>query len=573
MYNSATTTTTTIQVQPTPYNHFCFPETCGSAIQQYSMKGATEENNTLSEQISRGLKRRAWEDAPERTSDPPDGQFATQKNYGGRGLIFLGEVARAYRRSASEPQMYGSLELGPTPALSSYTRLWADKATTVALAGLVGCTAVVIISVRGFWLVHIWETHFTGHLVQAEFIYDSTELDENGQTVTRKRYFPAIFEDEGQIEARFERDVLDAMAMGRVGDPYHRFGLSQLREKAEDRDPKIETIFDPTMNVQGDPFSAVILTPKPLPPLDRPDRDIIDLYPATETRYPSLVRKILLKIRTLMPAADIETLPYNSHLTPLNWPHNDDPQAVAEFQADVGGFVTGGKMLIQYQPSPGCDGMAWYRFWFEGKVVFQKKWKPSDFIPNFSSSSLGRRDNSTACDISEVNSSTSIPPTTTTTPMTTPAATTTKVTLTAPSSTGLQETAPASPVSCYNSQKRGCYHDVDPDTAYSKCKKFCSDYASINGFGGPNWPGIQSASNDFPEFISYNWKIERKPDCVVDDQDTGTEFNVGQCLDAMREVFDDCNNGGHGGTKEYGCLSYHFSPVNQGVDSCSVPFS
>ncbi|KAI2622550.1 hypothetical protein GGR54DRAFT_599002 [Hypoxylon sp. NC1633] len=74
--------------------------------------------------------------------------------------------------------------------------------------------------------------------------------------------------------------------------------------------------------------------------------------------------------------------------------------------------------------------------------------------------------------------------------------------------------------------------------------------------------------------------ISLDPDCQ--DQD---EMNVGQpissvsCKQAMRTAFDDCNNGGHGGTVKGstangGCLKYSFSAVNQNDgSSCGLPFS
>ncbi|KAI2627632.1 hypothetical protein GGR54DRAFT_589825 [Hypoxylon sp. NC1633] len=131
---------------------------------------------------------------------------------------------------------------------------------------------------------------------------------------------------------------------------------------------------------------------------------------------------------------------------------------------------------------------------------------------------------------------------------------------------------PASLVSCYNSQELDCYKAVTPATAYSQSANFCSKNRFINGF--KDWPGIQYALNDLFGSISYNWKITWKPNCA----DGQLTFNVGQpiigfsCEDAMRLAFDGCNDGGHGGTVEVGCLVYHFNPVNQDDGICSLPF-
>ncbi|KAI2623173.1 hypothetical protein GGR54DRAFT_596846 [Hypoxylon sp. NC1633] len=191
-----------------------------------------------------------------------------------------------------------------------------------------------------------------------------------------------------------------------------------------------------------------------------------------------------------------------------------------------------------------------------------------------------RRDNSSACQISEVfsaSSSTSAlaspTSTLTTTPTTTPTPTVIPTTTTpmAPSSTGLL-------VKCYSSLMLSCYNVVPPDTAHSMSDKFCSDFGSITGFSGPNWPAIQYALNEFSALISYNWRVSWKSGCVANGQDT---WNVGQpipgftCQQAMRMAFDGCvktGKGGRGGRVVVGCLVFDFSPVNLGGGSCSLPF-
>lgn len=139
-----------------------------------------------------------------------------------------------------------------------------------------------------------------------------------------------------------------------------------------------------------------------------------------------------------------------------------------------------------------------------------------------------------------------------------------------PVGTTLAATAPTKPKACYQNQNVCHYNDVKPSNAHSKSDTFCDDHASQNGFNGPGWPAIQDASNPFFDNVSYNWKVLWKPDCVVEGHET---LNVGQpipefsCKDAMRMVFDQCNNGGRGGRVEVGCLEYYYHNTGGGDDN------
>ncbi len=135
-----------------------------------------------------------------------------------------------------------------------------------------------------------------------------------------------------------------------------------------------------------------------------------------------------------------------------------------------------------------------------------------------------------------------------------------------PSGTTLAVTKPTAPVMCYT-KKEGCkYWDVPPSEAHGKTDTFCDDHGSMEAFGGPGWPAVQDASNDFLKGASYNFKVLWKPGCVAEGHDT---LSLGQplpdfsCRDAMRMTFDQCNNGGRGGRVEVGCLEYYFNAINQ----------
>ncbi|KAI2603619.1 hypothetical protein GGR54DRAFT_460644 [Hypoxylon sp. NC1633] len=362
--------------------------------------------------------------------------------------------------------------------------------------------------------------------------YTYTYFDDNGRPI--QKTVPPQFETDAEIEVRFQREVLAALHKG--DNPYHQWGLDQLRGGLR------HTVYS-MLDDDTDPF-IYVFTPEPAAAADDPTRD--QPRYTGEYRYPDKVMNIESELYQIF--------------------------GYKAYRGDTSGAKVNGKILVQYKPAPNCYGLAQWRIWFEGELVNQKAWNPLELF--------SKRDNSTACDISEVYSgstsasvsSTSAPPTTTPTPIVTPTATTT----TAPSSTGLQVTAPTSPTSCYNSLELGCYDAVALDTAHSKSEKFCTDYASIDGFSGPNWPGIQSAFNDFSGFMSYDWRVSWKPGCVGQDKiNVGQPITAFSCQDAMRLILNACNKdkSGRGGTVTVGCLVYDFSLGNLDGGSCSLPFS
>ncbi|KAI2617157.1 hypothetical protein GGR54DRAFT_608464 [Hypoxylon sp. NC1633] len=163
-----------------------------------------------------------------------------------------------------------------------------------------------------------------------------------------------------------------------------------------------------------------------------------------------------------------------------------------QFMKDTKDEVVNGKLLVQYKPAPDCFSKAWHRVWFQSDLLYMKGGFPLEISnPN------SKRDNSSACTISEVASSTSAASPTST--LTTTSTTTTS-TIAKPKT--ITATAPASPISCYNRQKLSCYKAVTPDAAHSKSDKFCSSHQSIIGRSGPTWRGIRSVLNDFSDRIS-----------------------------------------------------------------------
>ncbi|KAI2602545.1 hypothetical protein GGR54DRAFT_494687 [Hypoxylon sp. NC1633] len=534
--NSATTTTTAIQAQKTEYSEICSPDTCGT--RECSKKRSIKDGN---------LKRRDWEEAPNREVEPKEGEWADDSNYknSDRVLFIRGEVHLAYINSATDPLRYASVDVSVQQSMSthpttSYSSIWADKVFTMALTGLSGCTAIVVISNAGVWVIHFWETpSFTGYLITPGFFYDKPA-----------KYIPPIFEPKDFIEKRFKSDVLNAIHKGT--GPYHVFGLDDFRG---DSNTPWGRMFD------DDKEPAVwIFTPQPQPPMDDPSRARPKQGKTGQLRYKDETNQIIGELKSIFPdTVPINVYDYHARTPSIDFIRGQPEDAVRRYVRDETGASFLGKILIQYKPAPVCDArVAKFRLWFQRSLLWdQGVSQPEGQIL---SSNTRKRDNSSSCDLLQP-SSTSTPTTTSTT-----ASTTTSI--------GLQGTV--SLVSCFNTLQLPCYNAVSPDTAHSKSDKFCSNLASTIGIS--NGQPIQHTSNDFSDPVAYHWRISQKPDRVG--MDGQSILHVRQriatvsCRDAMRVAFDDCINGGHGGKAEDECLEYEFSPVNQGGNSsCSLPFA
>ncbi|KAI2626590.1 hypothetical protein GGR54DRAFT_591614 [Hypoxylon sp. NC1633] len=438
--------------------------------------------------------------------------------------------------------------------MSSHTRLWMDKVSSVALAGLHGCTSIVILSEYGVWISHSWEDpSFTGMTLSPPI------LTFEGESVVH--YQPATY-DEQDRQIRFQSEVIDAIANGRDG--YHFYGLAQLSGQPTNPGDRYASMFHESRH----PI-AYIFTPRRLPPLDALDRQKIT-YADDDLRYPSQIEEIKNKLTSFIKfQVEPKVVSYTPILVSLRAEQSLTLQQITEYETDAAGVRNDGKILIQYRPENTravnrCQRhlLSQARIWWDGSPLDGLKWD-SDL-------NLRKRDDSTACNITTTSSdSTSASASSTSAP---PSPTTSIITPTNTLTTTPTPTAvPASLISCYNSRKLSCYDPVPPDMARSKSDKFCSDHASINPTSGPDWPGIWFISNDFLGSISYHWKVSWKAGCVVaDGQDT--TINVVSCQNAMHKAFEDCNNGGHGGTFVDGCLEYSFSPVNQGGGDCGLPF-
>ncbi|KAI2615233.1 hypothetical protein GGR54DRAFT_613591 [Hypoxylon sp. NC1633] len=558
--NSATTTTTTMQAQPTSYDIFCSPGTCGT--KECSKKRSIEESN------SGNLEKRLWEKVPGRISQPEPGNWVEPSNYAAKVRIpnqkfIRGEAFLAYTKSESDPLNYASVEVSvdgfdadhPTTSKAFF---WGDEIATVALTGMFGCTVIVIISTAGVWVVHFWEVpSFTGQLLQEAHWNDPV-------------LHPPVFESGDAKRERFKRDVLDALHKG--GSANHVFGLDDLRG-----DDKFFMFHD------DEKPQIFLFGPRPMAhPLDRNlERP---KFPG-EFRYPDENQQITNELKSIFGANQpVFAQDYYPRTPSVEYMQTHTFEDVKKYVRDDDNESGWGNILIQYKPAYGCNNAA-YRIWFHFKVITEKTWTPvlldnpdDPDNPDNPDNPDEKRDDSSACTVSANASSTSVSASPTSTITSTPTTTIS----TASSSISLQATAPASPVRCYNSHDLPCYNAVAPDAAHSKSDEFCTDHASINwignGFGNGfgSWPIIQYAFNEFSKPISYNLTVSRKPNCEGGETNVGLPIPTFSCKDAMRLAVDGCDNENEklGGTVEAGCLVYDFRLANKSDSTdCSLLFS
>lgn len=131
---------------------------------------------------TKALDKRAWlpapAPAPQRTSQPRAYHVATPQNYDGdKKRFFRGEMAIAYANGRTvRLQGYET---------SSTVVIWGSYVDMLAIEGLYGCTAVIVISRRGVLAIHIWE--------DPTFISWSDERQEND--VQPEEYFQTYATD------------------------------------------------------------------------------------------------------------------------------------------------------------------------------------------------------------------------------------------------------------------------------------------------------------------------------------------------------------------------------------------
>ncbi|KAI0107997.1 hypothetical protein F4776DRAFT_668073 [Hypoxylon sp. NC0597] len=314
-----TTTTTTLGSQPTLYCKF----------------GDCHGSNCPAE---KGL----FERRPRRLSEPSPNTWAGPENYGGNNQDFMaGEVATAYDNADSHNI---GVRLG-TGTTSSYI-LFAGVARSIAISGLHGCSSLIVVSKRGAWVNHMWET-------------PSFSPDPSIIPPPTKEMQLAIF----------QQTVIAAIHRGHNED--NLFGLAEMVSEDSKPEEPISNLMSPDADPHIFLFTPYVRETVPsMPNYNNEFPTGLPLaydFPMGENMPASFVGLIYLSILLIFGAdVSFEVVPYAPRV-------DGDDRKDRDFESHRG------KALVQYQPAKDCSGVASWRVWFEGHELqpsHQASWKP-----------------------------------------------------------------------------------------------------------------------------------------------------------------------------------------------------
>ncbi|KAI1423329.1 hypothetical protein F5Y12DRAFT_786072 [Xylaria sp. FL1777] len=256
-----------------------------------------------------------------------------------------GESWMAYEDPSQEYHRGVRLEPGTTSELVPFL----GKTSSLAVAGLYGCTSVIAISRRGAWASHSWEAP------------SFTPWSEDPSPPT----------DLEQLEI-FRRDVLEALHKGT--SRFHVYGLSEMRVTTNsDLFPTSHLMED-----DADPH-VFIFTPYERGTLGTSNWN--NEFPTGLTEewgqddgLPSKNQQIENEVKAIFRIPNGLVVPYEKVL------YAPREGYVGEDLGDKYFDSNRGKVLVQYQPAKSCQEKASWRVWFEGHELaasHQSSWTPS----------------------------------------------------------------------------------------------------------------------------------------------------------------------------------------------------
>lgn len=295
-------------------------------------------------------------DPPTRQTEPPQGVWADASNYGGdTDAFFRGEVALAYTQGNGLSISYNNAN---RPSTSTFAPFENDT-NTVALAGLYGCTSVVVVSQLGVWVSHLYEvpSFFLGIELAPENVLswwrvdasDNLVLNDFGFPILDSIVVPAIYDPNS-----FTETVIDWLPAGYDADAEGSTnpGVNNFRNGVSVREALV-----PYENVLNDVYDPVVFIMTPLP------RSTDQGIPAGSLLYQDQITQIQTTVTQLFSG-------YNLALRMVPYQPIEIGQLGAGVpQGDPGYTSSRGKLLVQYQPAAGCSGDAKYRLWFEAQEL------------------------------------------------------------------------------------------------------------------------------------------------------------------------------------------------------------
>ncbi|KAF4882218.1 hypothetical protein CGCFRS4_v014777 [Colletotrichum fructicola] len=356
--NTATTVTTTVASTQIPFYPPCSPHICGGGVCQ----------STPNRALSRDMEKRG---------NPAQGEWVDPDDYpNGYAEFMPAQLREARSRPGGEGFAPKLLKQGPGPARGPYPifndtdegeeaareyyyselpvstefLIFEDEVQSLAIARMVGCDAIILVSRLGAFVCHFYQ--------------GSWDSDRHMDDLMRFCYY-----------GRPENDPMREWA---------QYGIDNVRDHPEEGKRGI-ILGDQDSDAEEDDFEdivAFIITPRVRPNIWIIDRDGPRVIPDEEIlapdvmagrlRYaPDRVNRVKLILTGIFLDIPIKTIDYPPAMLPYaEWSRLealDDTFAFAEGLQDSIVDTPRGKILLQYQPAASCDQEAEHNHvdWFQ----------------------------------------------------------------------------------------------------------------------------------------------------------------------------------------------------------------
>ncbi|EFQ32267.1 uncharacterized protein GLRG_07411 [Colletotrichum graminicola M1.001] len=350
------TTTVTATETPTPFLPLCGPDTCGG-------QACPKKRGERPVPAVEGLLKRG---------EPMLGRWTDPTDYPNHEGFIADQIEGVAQGSQVQPRYSPKLvhHYDHYPLSAGWVHF---KSTVEALAlqGLYGCTSIILVSRRGAWVSHIWET-----------VMKNSDPD-----------------------TTFDEMVDEYLPRGMSpGDPDHIFyeyGLAEMKDRPELGEAGV--MFGDVPRGTETPSSlnmrAFIVTPRArITPVIYKDsngrlvpHEIINHIHLQRGKIamPDQVERLKQEITNVYGDIPLEVLDYNAYVPKLEhmrkWNSHkvvtdDDGNEykLREYMAVMCRNTVRGKFLLQYQPAKTCNEQAEWRLWFEGQPVGDRSdaWAP-----------------------------------------------------------------------------------------------------------------------------------------------------------------------------------------------------
>ncbi|KAJ3960921.1 hypothetical protein N0V92_002411 [Colletotrichum tropicale] len=393
---------------PTPF--LCRPETCGGGDGSSCSK-PPDRSSASSQELTRrtaDLEKRGqtvegeWPDPEDYEGDRSRFMVAQMAEI--RDWEMIGRQRGTAVNGLYEPQYvkHGS-RANVSPQFAGITTskyvLFGKDVASIALEGLYGCTSIIVVSQRGAFVNHVWETVFA---LPNEWKRD---VEDEDSELWKGLYSVLPTSPWRRVVDFAKYGLKDLVGKERIGPPGTMFGDVATPDD-DDRDKKSSE----DLNTR-----AFILTPREKPKRVEKSEDGTEwLFIPDEVALPDPINAMdgtiayedqvdFLKsmVSSIYGDIDVEVITYSPPLSTLQMLMDKyekyeerggkDPQGdelireieeFSRFQRETYGPTPRGKLLLQYQPADAedCRDQAAWRLWIEDRELEDRsdQWKASE---------------------------------------------------------------------------------------------------------------------------------------------------------------------------------------------------